>query len=152
MTVCVEIHLGEVARHILKLAGEPLALGVECLPQAELDFGEVPVVYLPLRERARAAPGAGVGDVEDIAEPRRVAGVVHERDALRAAPDIAAHGIVPHLVASAGRRPRPLGVDHKLVGKAVLVVAGHGVEQPRPFGVAVSYAAERVIGKRDGAV
>ena len=78
VTVCVEIHLGEVARHILKLAGEPLALGVECLPQAGLDFGEVPVVYLPRRERARAAPGAGVGDVENVAELGRVAGVVHE--------------------------------------------------------------------------
>lgn len=119
--VCVEIHLGEVARHILKLAGEPLALGVECLPQAELDFGEVPVVYLPRRERARAAPGAGIGDVEDVAEPQRIAGVVHERDALRAAPDIAAHGVDPHLVACTGRGPRPLSVDHKLVVKRVLV-------------------------------
>ena len=50
--VCVEIHLGEVSRHVLQLAGEPISLGVERLPQAELDFGEVPVVYLPGRERA----------------------------------------------------------------------------------------------------
>lgn len=131
--VRIEIHLGEVARHVLQLAGEPISLGVERLPQAELDFGEVPVVYLPGRERARAAPGAGVGDVEDVAELRHVAGVVHERDALRAAPDIAAHGIVPHLVARAGRGPRPLGVDHELVGERVLVQPRNSAEQRSPL-------------------
>ena len=50
--VRVEIHFGEVARHVLKLAGEPISLGVERLLQAELHFGEIPVVYLPRRERA----------------------------------------------------------------------------------------------------
>ena len=106
----------------LKLRSEAhAALSAEAVLQRRRDRLDVPVVYLPRRERARAAPGASVGDVEDVVEPRRVAGVVHERDALRAAPDIAAHGIVPHLVARAGRCPRPLGVDHELVGERVLV-------------------------------
>lgn len=71
--VCVEIHFGEVSRHVLQLAGEPIALGVERLPQAELHFAEVPVVYLPGRERARVALGAGVGNVKDVAQFRRIA-------------------------------------------------------------------------------
>ena len=106
----------------LKLRSEAHAsLCAEAVLERRRDRLDVPSVYLPRRKRARAAPGAGVGDVEDVAEPRRVAGVVPERDALRAAPDIAAHGVVPHLVTCAGRSPRPLSVDHKLVGERVLV-------------------------------
>ncbi|MFR5969380.1 MAG: hypothetical protein ACLUGA_12945 [Oscillospiraceae bacterium] len=106
----------------LKLRSEAhAALSAEAVLQRRRDRLDVPVVYLPRRERARAATGAGVGNVKDVAQLRRVAGVVHKRDALRAAPDIAAHGVVPHLVACTGRGPRPLSVDHKLVVKRVLV-------------------------------
>ena len=117
----------------LKLRSEArVALRAEAVFQRRRDRLDVPAVNLPRRERARATPGAGVGDVEDVAEPRRVAGVVHERDALRAAPDIAAHGVVPHLVTCAGRSPRPLGVDHELVGERVLVQPRRGVQKRRP--------------------
>ena len=72
-------------------------------------------------------------------------------DALRAAPDIAAHGIVPHLVARAGRSPRPLGVDHELVGERVLVQPRDCAEQRCPLGARVHSPPQRLIRERGNA-
>lgn len=38
-------------------------------------------------------------------------------------------------------------MDEQLVGEAVLVVAGHGINKRRPRLVAVCDAAERIMGK-----
>lgn len=148
MPVRIKVHLREVVGCVLKLARQPFALRAEVLFQAELHFREICVVDRPRSKGTRAAPRARVRHVENIAQPGRVAAVVHERDALCPAPHIPPHASRPHVVFCTRARVRPLRVDEHLVGEIILVVAGHGAEKRCPRFVAIRDAAERVIGKR----
>ena len=65
--------------------------------------------------------GSGVGDVKDIPQPGPVPGIVHQGDALGAAPDIAAHLVIPQVILRTGGSVRALGVDHQLVMEGVFV-------------------------------
>ena len=67
--------------------------------------------------------GAGVGNIEHIAQTEPVAGIIHQGDALGTAPDVAAHTVVPQVVLGAGSGIRALGVDHQLLMERVLVEA-----------------------------
>ena len=148
MLVSVKVHLREVARGVLELAGEPFALRAEVLLQTKLDFCEVFVIDRPRSKWPRAAPRARVRHVENIAQPRRIAAVVHKRNTSSSAPNVSAHAPRPHVVFGTRARVRPLRVDEHLVGEIILVVAGHGAEKRCPRFVAIRDAAERVIGKR----
>lgn len=145
-----EIHLRELARGVLKLRGQPLALRAEALRQAELHLSDVAVVNRPEPQRARISPRARVRDIENIPQPRRAARRVQERDALGPAPHIPPHPLRPHVVIRAGRSLRPLGVNEYLVGEAVFVVARHGAEKRRPRLIAAGHAAERLVDEIDG--
>lgn len=151
MPVRVKVHLREVARGVLELCGQPFAVRAEVLLQAELDFCEIFVVHCPWPKGPRAAPHSRVRHIENIAQPGRVAAVVHERNALCPAPHISPHASRPHVVFCTRRSVGALGVDKNLVSEAVLVVARHGAKQSRPFVVAVRAAAERVMCERGDA-
>ena len=77
-------------------------------------------------------PAAGVGNVKYILDLRAISGGVQQRNAVAAALDIAAHGVVPEIVVCAGCGVRPLGVDQKLLMEGILVQPGSGFEKARP--------------------
>ena len=56
MLVSVKVHLREVARGVLELAGEPFAICAEVLLQTKLDFCEVFVIDRPRSKGTRVFP------------------------------------------------------------------------------------------------
>ena len=78
-------------------------------------------------------PPTSIGNIEHIAQAGPVARIVHQGDALGAAPDVAAHAVVPQVVLGAGGGVRALGVDHHLLMERIFVEAGGGGEKARPF-------------------
>lgn len=150
MPVRIKVHLREISRGVLELAGQPFAICTEVLLQTKLDFCEVFVIDRPRSKWPRAPPRAGVRYVENIAQPGRVTAVIYKRDALCPSPHIPPHALRPHVVFCTRARVRPLRVDKHLVSKVVFVVAGHRGKQRRPLVVAVRDSAERVMCKRGG--
>ena len=58
--------------------------------------------------------GAGVGNIEHIAQAGPVAGIVHQGDTLGATAHIPSHFFIPQVVLGAGGGVRALGVNHHL--------------------------------------
>lgn len=123
MPVRIKVHLREISRGVLELAGQPFAICAEVLLQTKLDFCEVFVIDRPRSKWPRAAPRARVRHVENIAQPGRVAAVIYKRNTSSSAPNVSAHAPRPHVVLGTRARVRPLRVDEHLVYEAVLVVA-----------------------------
>ena len=94
---------------------------------------DVLFLQLPQPGGAGMFTGPGVGNIEHIAQPGPVAGIVQQGDALGTAPHIPAHFLVPQIVLGAGGGVRALGVNHHLFMEWVFVEAGGGGEEPRPF-------------------
>ena len=86
----------------------------------------VPLLQLPQPWGAGVFTGSGIGNIKDITKSRSVPGIIHQSDALGAAPDIPAHSFIPQLIFGAGGGFRALCVDHQLLMKRVLVKAGGG--------------------------
>lgn len=75
---------------------------------------------------------ASIGNIEHIAQDRSAPAVVNEGDALRAAPDVAAHPLVPEIIFRAGSGVGPLGVDHQLLREGVFIEPPHRCQKRRP--------------------
>ena len=90
------------------------------------------IVVLPHLRVTGIAAHPGVRHIENVVQARESAGFVQQGDALRATPDIAVHPVAPNVKFGAGGGIGPLSVDHKLVGKGVLVQPGCGGQVIRP--------------------
>ena len=90
--------------------------------------------------------GACVRNIKHIAQPGPVAGIVHQRDTLGAAPDVAAHAVVPQVVFGAGGGIRALGVDHQLLMERIFVETGDGGEKARPLLPAAGELPRHLVG------
>ena len=77
--------------------------------------------------------GAGVGNIEHIAQARLVAGIVHQSDPLGTTAHIPAHFVIPQVVLSAGGGIRALGINHHLFMERVLIKAGGSGKKCCPF-------------------
>ena len=84
------------------------------------------VVELPHLRVTGIAAHPGVRHIENVVQARKSAGFIQQGDALRATPDIAVHPVAPNVKFGAGGGIGPLGVDHQLVRKGVLVQSGCG--------------------------
>ena len=78
-------------------------------------------------------PCAGVRNIKHIAQTEPVPGIVHQGNALGAAPNISAHPIIPQVILSAGSGTRTLGVNHHLLMEWILIEAGGGGKKARPL-------------------
>ncbi|MGR5579646.1 hypothetical protein ACP5WH_04830 [Enterocloster bolteae] len=87
----------------------------------------MPFLQLPQARGAGVGPGAGIGNVKDIPQAGVIPGIVYQGDAFGAAPDIAAHLVVPQAVLGAGGGVRALGVDQHLVVEGIFIEPGGGV-------------------------
>ena len=94
---------------------------------------DVLFLQLPQPGGAGMFTGPGVGNIEHIAQPGPVAGIVHQGDALGTAPHIPAHFLVPQIVLGAGGGVRALGVNHHLFMERIFVETAGGNEKGRPF-------------------
>lgn len=103
---------------------------------------------LPQEGVAGIFPQAGVRNIEHIPKPGPFAGIIHEGDALRAAPYIPAHGVVPEVIFRTGRCVRALGEDHKLLMEGVFIQTGGGSEERCPFLPAICHMSSGVAGHR----
>jgi len=88
---------------------------------------------------------ARIGHVKHIAQLGLIAGGIHQRDALGAAADIAAHLGIPEVVLRTGGRVRALSVDHELFMIGILVQTGSGFKEIRPFVMAVGDSPGGII-------
>ena len=83
----------------------------------------------------------------DLVQPGESAGFVQQGDALGTPAHITVHPVVPDVKVGAGGGIRALGVDHKLVGKGVLVQPGCGGQVVRPAFPVPGQAVRRALGK-----
>lgn len=67
-----------------------------------------------------------IGNVEHIAQNGLAPAVVKKRDAPGAAPDVAAHPLIPEVPLRAGGGFGPLGVDHQLLREGVFIETASG--------------------------
>ena len=94
---------------------------------------DVLFLQLPQPGGAGMFTGPGVGNIEHIAQPGPVTGIVHQGDTLCATAHIPAHFFVPQVVLGAGGGVRALGVNHHLLMERIFVETGGGSEKGRPF-------------------
>ena len=77
--------------------------------------------------------GAGIGNIEHIAQAKLVAGIVHQGNTLGATAHIPSHFFIPQVILGAGGGIRALGVNHHLLVEWVFIKAGGGGEKSRPL-------------------
>ena len=80
--------------------------------------------YSPRLDISRLATCASIQYIKDIAHAHSARTGSQQRDALRAAPDVPVHGVVPKLVPGTGRCIRALGIDQQLITIRVLIQPG----------------------------
>nr|WP_242986936.1 hypothetical protein [Blautia marasmi] len=95
--------------------------------QHSLDGYGVFRLHAPEKRGAGMGACAGIGNIKDIPQTGRAPGIVHQRNALGAAPDVSAHRVIPQVIFRTGRCFRALGVNHQLVMERIFVKAGSGV-------------------------
>ena len=147
LAVVVPIICDQLPGNIGKLLTEPFMAdavgGSQCIRNRLFQI----IVILPQVRVARIAAHPGVRHIENVVQARESAGFVQQGDALRATPDIAVHPVAPNVKFGAGGGIRALGVDHQLVGKAVLVQPGCCGQIVRPAFPVPRQAVCRVLGK-----
>ena len=132
--------------HIGQLLGQFFAAHTVVSLQHRHDRRGVFLVHRPQPGGAGMFTGAGVGNVEYIAQPGPIPGIIHQRDTLGPAPHIPAHAVVPQVVLGAGGGVRALGVDHQLLMEWIFVEAGGGGEKARPLLPAASKLPRHLVG------
>ena len=129
----IPVFVGKLGCDLFKLIGKAVSAGnvIVALKHGGHAVG-VLLVQLPQSDAAGIASAACVGHVENIAQAGLIAGGVDERDALAAAPHIAAHLFIPKVVFRTGRRVGTLGVDHDLFVVRVLIQPPSGFQKRHP--------------------
>ena len=94
LVVC-PVFLRQFPGHTLQLPGKVPAAHVVIAFQHGLHGIQVAFLQPPQPGGAGVLAGPGVGNIEHIAQPGPVAGIVHQGDAFGAAPHIAPHFLIP---------------------------------------------------------
>ena len=95
LLMLVPILAGQLSGHIGELLGEIVTSHAIVALQHGRHRPLVLFLQLPKPGGAGVGPGAGVRNIEHIAQPGPVAGLVHQGDALGTAPHIPAHFFIP---------------------------------------------------------
>ena len=88
----------------------------------------------------------GIGNIKHISQFRSVAVVIQESNSLGTAPHISAHRIVPEVIFRTGGSIRPLGENHHLLRKRILIKPGCGGKKGRPPLVAAGQPGGHLFG------
>ena len=133
LLMLVPILTRQLSGHIGKLLGKIITGNAVVALQHGRHRPDVLFFQLPQPGGARVGPGAGVGNIEHIAQPGSVTGIVHQGDSFGATPHIPAHFLVPQIVLGTGGSVRSLGVNHHLLMERIFVEAGSRGKKGRPF-------------------
>ena len=133
LLMLVPILTRQLSGHIGELLGEIVTDNAVAALQHGRHRPDVLFFQLPQPGSAGMFTGSGVGNIEHIAQPGPVAGIVHQSDPLGAAPYIPPHFFVPQIVLGAGGGVRALGVNHHLLMERIFVEAGGGGKKGCPF-------------------
>ncbi|HJI05295.1 MAG TPA: hypothetical protein OIM12_00215 [Faecalibacterium prausnitzii] len=105
------------------------------------------IVVLPHLRVTGITAHTGVRHIENVVQARESAGFVQQCNALGTPAHIAVHPVAPNVKFGAGGGIGPLGVDHQLVRKGVLVQSGCGGQVVRPAFPVPGQAVRRALGK-----
>ena len=143
----VPILTRQLSGYIRELLGEIVTGNAVVLLQHGRHRPNVLFFQLPQPGCTGMFTGAGIGNIEHIAQAKLVAGIVHQGNTLGATAHIPSHFFIPQVILGAGGGIRALGVDHELVGKRGLVQPGCGGQVVRPAFPIPGQAVGRALGK-----
>ena len=129
----VPILTRQLSGYIRELLGEIVTDNTVVALQHGQYRPDVLFFQLPQPGGAGMFTGAGIGNIEHIAQPGSVAGIVHQGDTLGATAHIPSHFFIPQVVLGAGGGVRALGVNHHLFMERIFVEAGGSSKKGRPF-------------------
>ena len=133
LLMLVPILTGQLSGHINKLLGKIVTGNAVVALQHGRHRPDVLFLHLPQPGGTGMFTGPGVGNIEHIAQPGSVAGIVYQGNTLGATAHIPAHFLIPQVVLGAGGGVRALGVNHHLFMERIFVEAGGSREKGRPF-------------------
>ena len=133
LLMLVPILTGQLSGHINKLLGKIVTGNAVVALQHGRHRPDVLFLQLPQPGGTGMFTGPGVGNIEHIAQPGPVAGIVYQGNTLGATAHIPAHFLIPQVVLGAGGGVRALGVNHHLFMERIFVEAGGSREKGRPF-------------------
>ena len=133
LLMLVPILTRQLSGHIGKLLGKIITGNAVVALQHGRHRPDVLFLQLPQPGGSRMFTGPGVRNIEHIAQPGPVAGIVHQGDTLGATAHIPSHFFIPQVILGAGGGIRALGVNHHLLVEWVFIKAGGGGEKSRPL-------------------
>ena len=133
LLMLVPILTRQFSSHINELLGKIVTGNAVVALQHGRHRPDVLFLQLPQPGGAGMFTGPGIGNIEHIAQPGLVTGIVHQSDPLGATAHIPSHFFIPQVVLGAGGGVRALGVNHHLFMEWVFVEAGGSSEKGRPF-------------------
>ena len=133
LLMLVPILTGQLSGHINKLLGKIVTGNAVVALQHGRHRPDVLFLQLPQPGGTGMFTGAGIGNIEHIAQARLVAGIVHQGNTLGATAHIPAHFFIPQVILGAGGGIRALGVNHHLLMERVLIKASGSGKKSRPF-------------------
>ena len=133
LLMLVPILTRQLSGHIGELLGKIVTGNTVVALQHGRHRPDVLFLQLPQPGGAGMFTGPGVGNIEHIAQPGPVAGIVHQGDTLGATAHIPPHFLIPQVILGAGGGVRALGVNHHLLMERIFVEAGGGSEKGCPF-------------------
>ena len=129
----VPILTRQLSGYIRELLGEIVTGNAVVLLQHGRHRPNVLFFQLPQPGCTGMFTGAGIGNIEHIAQAKLVAGIVHQGNTLGATAHIPSHFFIPQVILGAGGGIRALGVNHHLLVEWVFIKAGGGGEKSRPL-------------------
>ena len=124
LAVVVPIICDQLPGNIGKLLTEPFMAdavgGSQCIRNRLFQI----IVILPQVRVARIAAHTSIRHIKNVMQTRISTGFIQQSDAFGTSAHIAVHPVVPDVIVGAGCSIGPLGVDHQLIFKAVLVQPG----------------------------
>ena len=133
LLMLVPILTCQFSSHINKLLGQIITGNTIATLQHSRHRPNVLFLQLPQPGGTGVFAGAGVGNIEHIAQAGLVAGIVYQGNTLGATAHIPSHFFIPQVILGAGGGIRALGVNHHLLVEWVFIKAGGGGEKSRPL-------------------
>ena len=133
LLMLVPILTRQFSSHINELLGKIVTGNAVVAFQHGRHRPNVLFLQLPQPGGTGVFAGAGVGNIEHIAQAGLVAGIVHQGNTLGATAHIPSHFFIPQVILGAGGGIRALGVNHHLLVEWVFIKAGGGGEKSRPL-------------------
>ena len=133
LLMLVPILTCQLSGHIGELRGKIVTGNTVVALQHGRHRPDMLFLQLPQPGGAGMFTDPGVGNIEHIAQPGSVAGIIHQGDTLGATMHIPAHFLIPQFALRTGGSVRALGINHHLLMERILIKAGGGGKKCCPL-------------------